>query len=578
MSFHDRLPKLNFPIHGTESMELLSHASKINSDLGMHVKSCSFSSNLAGRFYQNNSMEIHSSKLDRLLRMREKRKALELKLQLEEKKLSFLQQKLNEKEEKTKESINRHKEKQEQSALKIQCKIRQMLAISKLLSLRKRFEAIHFIALFIQALFRGGKSRVSTDELRREIVRHRKEQLATIIIQCFFRISVSKEELAKRKHQQITKLTNAATLIQSVVRRFVCKVKTKRKFEERKLQCVITIQKLWRKTLSSIEANRRINGMRNKQRPGSAKSKKSTDGRIPLHERRYSSYSVQAQATAFSKLKSMRQRRFSDCSSGFIKKQERRSSLSGIDILCKSESDTKSIQSNNNTSQPIIEEKSIPQSPNLPEKPTQDRIRIARLKAAARVARLERKNREEKEQQKLRTNAAKARVLELDLKRKDLLKADVSKRKKAEVNKARYEQEVFMTLESDHKIEIEDTTDHCMAPLTKNDVPTLRGIDTEIEHLSQEYLASDERITHESISDHEDESHEDQILNHDSQSENECNHSLEKVGNQIETQVAPITVNSHCKDESFQHHEETTVSYMDAEFDEDVSENEDDLF
>ena len=587
MSFHDRLPKLNFPIHGTESMESLSHACKINSELGMHVKSCSFSSNLAGRFYQNNSMEIHSSKFDRLLRMREKRKTLEWELQLEEKKLIFLQQKLKEKEERTKEAINRHKEKQEQSALRIQCKVRQMLALSKLLSLRKRFKATHFIALFIQALFRGIKSRISTDELRRKIVRHRKEQLATIIIQCFFRITASKDEFKKRKHQQITKLTNAAILIQSIVRGFVCKVKIKRKIEERKSQCVVTIQKLWRKTLSSIEANRRISAMRNKQRPGSAKSKKSIDGRIPLHERRYSSYSIQAQALAFSKLKSIRQRRFSDCSSGFVKNQERRSSLSGIDILCKPETETKTLPSKKDTSQPITEKISEPQSPKFPENPTQDRIRIARLKAAARVARLERKNREEKEKQKLRTNAAKARVLELDLKRKDLLKADVSKRKKAEADKVRCEQEVFMTLESDHKTETEDTeketeisflTDNSMAPLMKTDVPTSEGVDIEIEHLGNEYLPNEERITRESKSDHENASHDDQISTHDSQNESQLNNSLGKVGNQSESQLESVSANSHYRKESPEQHGETTDSYIEADFDEDVGENEDDLF
>lgn len=430
------LPKLEYPAQ-IEST-LLADAKRINSDLGVHVKSCSFSLTLSGRFYQNNSMDTHYSRKGRLNRMKEKRRQLTWSLKLEEEKLKFLRKRVLEKQERAREVMEQHIFQQELSTIKIQTKTRQKLAATKLQTLKTELKLNTFIALVIQALYRGKKSRLFVDELRKRIINHRKEQNAALTIQSLMRMRTSSLELKRRKEEHNILLHNAARVIQSNYRTFISRIAIQEELLSiKKLKSAILIQEAWCKALCKMNAKRKNNDSIKKKIPKSALD------RIPLHERRYSSYSILNQPKIISKNSYNRQRRFSECSKNKINAKERRSSMSGIDITrgeeCKAEMFEKKSESSKILSKQFCE----PCSPTSPEDSEKERIEVARQKAATRVARLERKFRREKEQKNLFAIAAKERVLQLELKRKELLKVQTSRKKQSTVERDIVEKEIF---------------------------------------------------------------------------------------------------------------------------------------
>ena len=82
----------------TNVVTMLQEAKKLNNDLGRHVRRAAFSTHLTGRFYQNNSLESHKARSNRISKMKAERRKLEKFLELEEKKIKFLEERLYEKQ------------------------------------------------------------------------------------------------------------------------------------------------------------------------------------------------------------------------------------------------------------------------------------------------------------------------------------------------------------------------------------------------------------------------------------------------------------------------------------------------
>jgi hypothetical protein len=66
--------------------EILNEARVLNSELGRHVRKCSFSTHLSGRFYENHSLQSYKARAQRIAQMKAKRKQLEKFLVMEERK------------------------------------------------------------------------------------------------------------------------------------------------------------------------------------------------------------------------------------------------------------------------------------------------------------------------------------------------------------------------------------------------------------------------------------------------------------------------------------------------------------
>jgi len=302
---------------------MLHEALKLNSDLGRHARKCSFSTNLTGRFYENNSMQSHKARAHRIAQMKAKRKQLEKSLLMEEKKIYFLEEELKKKvTERSRE--NELNVLMDLSAIRIQCQVRKMLAMQKL-ELRKVEEQIlNYVARFIQALCRGRRDRRNVQSLRLQIAKHEKEQLACTRLQSLQRKRIAYRILNEKQRQLAVKRFNCACKVQSIIRlrlgRKICA-------NARKEKSAICIQCMYR-----VSKARKLKN----ERKRAIKKKKEKADRIPLHERRYSSYTVDAR-----KVESMR-RIFSDGSTStgvhsFVEGR-RRVSVAGVDISRKVES------------------------------------------------------------------------------------------------------------------------------------------------------------------------------------------------------------------------------------------------
>jgi hypothetical protein len=261
---------------------MLHEALKLNSDLGRHARRCSFSTNLTGRFYENSSMQSHKARAHRIAQMKSKRNRLEKSLLMEEKKIYFLEEELK------KKVIERRRENERNdlmdlSAIRIQCQVRKMLAIQKL-GLRKVEEQIlNYVARFIQALFRGRRDRRHVQSLRLKIAKHKKEQLACTRLQTLQRKRIAYRILKEKQRQLVGKRYNCACKVQSIARgrlsRKICINARKERKSAICIQCMYRVSKA-----------RKLK----KERKRAIKTKKEKADRIPLHERRYSTYSVDA--------------------------------------------------------------------------------------------------------------------------------------------------------------------------------------------------------------------------------------------------------------------------------------------
>ena len=383
---------------------LLLDARHLNSDLGRHVRKCSFSSGLTGRFYQNSSMALRSANEKRILKMKARQKELINSLKLENEKLLYLQNRLSEKEERCHEASLMRKQ-----AIRIQSEIRRFFAKQRVDKLLLERQLINRIAIFLQSRFRGNNDRRHAKNVRSKMIQHRKEQLAAIKMQTLVRLSAAKSELNFRIKERLQLQNDTACIIQSYTREWMCRMVARKKQNVLNDHAAIILQSRFRgrKGRSIADAERR------------KKSKKKLevkDIRVPLSERRYSTYSIRCRKE--NELKSMR--RFSDTIVRTNMLTNRRSSLSELEFLQKEET----IICPHDNSNPIEDDKQSPKNPfkhSLTGKEYNEKTEIARLKAAARVAKLGRQAKREIEKKLTNAEAVKIGLKKLESTRKKLL-------------------------------------------------------------------------------------------------------------------------------------------------------------
>mmetsp|Transcript_33198 Transcript_33198/g.44066 ORF Transcript_33198/g.44066 Transcript_33198/m.44066 type:complete len:133 (-) Transcript_33198:540-938(-) len=131
-------------------MDFISDARNLNSDLGRHVKKCSFSSSLSGRFYKNSSLENHMASERKVAMMKEKKRQLQKALKMEDKKIKILEEKLKEKEYKRNEEIMLRLQ-MERAATLLQTSVRRHRAMEMLEMMKIEAEIVRFVVLFCQA-------------------------------------------------------------------------------------------------------------------------------------------------------------------------------------------------------------------------------------------------------------------------------------------------------------------------------------------------------------------------------------------------------------------------------------------
>ena len=262
--------------------QLLLQATKLNGDLGRFVRTCSFSSQLTGRFYQNNSLETHTAREQRIARMKAKRKKLESDVKVEDAKIKYLEKLLQLKEEKQRASTSFHV-KANAAARTIQSFTRFSLAKNKLELLRVERNITIYVALFLQSLFRGMKDRIKVDCIKSENRKNALESAAVIRIQqqtrCF--IARSRLSTARKEKEDLVKL--AAAKIQTVARSRLCRLAFNRE-NQRRLQCLAAIKI---QTCSRCFHARKIASALRQER-----CKKKPEKVSSLYDRRYSTYSV----------------------------------------------------------------------------------------------------------------------------------------------------------------------------------------------------------------------------------------------------------------------------------------------
>lgn len=261
--------------------EILNEARILNSELGRHVRKCSFSTHLSGRFYVNHSLQSYNARAQRIAQMKAKRKELEKFLILEEKKIRFLEEELKKKIEERKRG-NELKIIMDQAATIIQCAVRQKLAMSKVELMRIEEQIVNYLAIFLQARFHGIKARNYVRCIRQQLALERKEEMASIRIQSLQRCRIAKRLLAEKRQLLQAKRVKAACIIQARVRGILAR---KLFVSLQEHHAAIIVQCMIRMTMARKEVCKRKWALEQEK-------KKATPKRIPFYKKTYSIYSV----------------------------------------------------------------------------------------------------------------------------------------------------------------------------------------------------------------------------------------------------------------------------------------------
>lgn len=255
----------------TNIVTMLQEAKRLNNDLGHHVRRASFSTHLSGRFYQNNSLGSYKARSNRVSKMKAERRKLEKFLELEEKKIKFLEERLYE------HQMERRREEEKRmietlSCIKVQSIFRRFSAYNKLQLLRVERDIKVYVILWLQSIFRGNRDRCIAQKLKCALARQRKEALSSIQIQTKMRQIIAKRRLSEKRQKYMIRRHNAARTIQALLRGHHGRRETTRRRQE----------------FASIEIQRIYRGFLGRKLREKRRKKKTK--RIPLHERRYSSY------------------------------------------------------------------------------------------------------------------------------------------------------------------------------------------------------------------------------------------------------------------------------------------------
>jgi len=271
--------------HDDKVDPILLQASKLNSDLGRFVRTCSFSSHLTGRFYQNNSMETQTAREQRIARMNAKRKKLERDVKVEDAKIRYLEKLLHLKEEKQRASAI-FQAKANTAARRIQSFARSCLAKNQLELLRVERNIMIYVALFLQSLYRGIKDRRMVQRIKTEYLRYIQESSAAVKLQKRARCFLAKRRLCNARQERDELVHSAATKVQVLARASICRIAFRREQQNRLEYISATILQSF---VRSYHARRIVEGL--KRERGKKKPEKVSS---LLCDRRYSTYSIKA--------------------------------------------------------------------------------------------------------------------------------------------------------------------------------------------------------------------------------------------------------------------------------------------
>ena len=223
----------------------LRDARLFNSDLGRHSVKCNFSNRLAGRFYQNGSLERHTFRRIRLAEMQESKRRLEEELRAEERRIELMKERLEETERLKDNAFDLIGTIMRGLAL-FQASARRRQAMESFRAMRRKVHARSAIARFLQCRYRGWTGRVHA-ESRRRLLRRKGWDEAAAVIQANVRMMIQRLRYISEKERLrlATTQSTAVVLIQATVRGTIARRMYKAEMRRRR-DAASNIERVWR--------------------------------------------------------------------------------------------------------------------------------------------------------------------------------------------------------------------------------------------------------------------------------------------------------------------------------------------
>mmetsp|Transcript_21500 Transcript_21500/g.51956 ORF Transcript_21500/g.51956 Transcript_21500/m.51956 type:complete len:512 (-) Transcript_21500:111-1646(-) len=266
---------------------ILQDARLLNSDIGRHSVKCNFSTRLAGRFYQNGSLERHTFRKSRLVEMQARKRRLEKELQLEEQRVKLLEEKLND-TEKAREDAHGLIITMEHGLIQFQTRVRRRQALKLFRRLQHESHMRKLIAQFFQRHYRGWKGRLRS-ESRRDYLRQKRRDESAAAIQANIRRQIQRKSYLNLLSERERLSNRSAAAIQANVRRKLTRQMYHAELSRRH-DAAKNIQRMWRGEMGRMMAGE-LRQELDQKRIEAEKPK-----RIPLHLRRYSTYGSNSNA------------------------------------------------------------------------------------------------------------------------------------------------------------------------------------------------------------------------------------------------------------------------------------------
>ena len=436
----------------------LATARLINSDTKRNIKCSQFTSALTGKFYQNNSLLAHGTKLSKVHYTQERKQQLLEAIYVENEKLKMLEIKLREQKSRRREELETHRRHVQTCLTCAQSHVRRRRACAIVDKRRIEYKAICCMALFCQTRMRGYRDRRLAALLKQEAERKRQAQeYGSIRLQSYQRRRTAVTILTQLKLDRQLQQCQAATKIQSHRRALKCKKERLEKLlriqqERRKTNAALCIQCYARKYLSkAILRQKQEEEFRSKQqslhRTPPPKQKTVSPPKLVEEPKRPFAVGKPRRQSIASLVRVVKSR---NKLNGGASEETTVSSLPKTSPLisedhCTELDSVSSLRRTEFQSAHYIE--SIAQQPFNDDsvahadegKAESARLKAesARLKAAARAAFVNRRRRKMKENEQAPARVAAERAIALELKRKQLLRAKAKAKAKATAPAAR---------------------------------------------------------------------------------------------------------------------------------------------
>ncbi|EJK77738.1 hypothetical protein THAOC_00411 [Thalassiosira oceanica] len=245
------------------------------------VRASSFTTKLAGRFYQNGSLERHSLRKCRLVEMQARKRRLEKELLLEERRLELLAERLGDTE--------RARDEAHELIVTLEHGLVSFQAYARRRQARRLFRTLHhracmrrFSAAFVQRRYRGWKGRARSGLIRQQLHERRRDAAASAI-QAKVRGRIQRGYYLDLLSEKRRLSNESAVAIQAILRGRVSRSAYLAEMGRRH-GAAAEIQRVCRGKAARVLAERMREELRRKELE--ARQPK----RVPLHLRKYSTY------------------------------------------------------------------------------------------------------------------------------------------------------------------------------------------------------------------------------------------------------------------------------------------------